>query len=463
LRNILIVDDELSMCDFLTILLEKEGYSVKATTSVSEALKLLQEDEPVEMVISDIMMPEMDGIEFLRRIKTFDPNIVVIMITAYATTENAIEAMKLGAYDYVTKPFKVDEIRIIVAKAFESLKLKEENIFLKQEIKAKHHFENIIGISPKMLKVYETIRKVADLTSTILITGESGTGKELVASAIHYNSFRKDKPFVTVNCGALPENLLESELFGHIRGSFTGAIQNKEGLFEIADGGTFFLDEVAETTPAIQVKLLRVLNDRKFKRVGGTKDISVDVRIIAATNKDLRELIAKGHFREDLYYRLNVIPLQLPPLRERWDDVPLLVDHFIKKYCKLCSKPIMKISPEAMVLLKNYNWSGNVRELENVIERCVALENRETISPSSLPSNLYSLNQPFSIPSTDIPEGGLDLEKTVGEYEKSIIVNALEKVRWIKKDAAKILNVSFRSLRYRIEKYGLDREEIEAE
>jgi two-component system, NtrC family, response regulator PilR len=282
-----------------------------------------------------------------------------------------------------------------------------------------------------------------------------------VASAIHYSSARKDRPFVTVNCGALPENLLESELFGHIRGSFTGAIQNKEGLFEIADGGTFFLDEVAETSPAIQVKLLRVLNDRKFKRVGGTKDITVDVRIIAATNKDLTEQVAKNAFREDLFYRLNVIPLALPTLRERKEDIPLLVDHFIRKYCKMCNKTVMKITQEAMNLLRNHNWAGNVRELENVIERSVALESHDTIGPSSLPSNLYTPSQKYAMPATEIPDGGLDLEKTVCEYEKSIIVNALQRTKWVKKDAAKILKISFRSLRYRVEKYGLDHPEME--
>jgi two-component system, NtrC family, response regulator PilR len=463
LKNILIVDDEQSMCDFLSILLEKEGYSVKSTVSANEAMKILRQGIPVDMVISDIMMPEMSGMELLGHIKSFNPNILVIMITAFATTENAIQAMKQGAYDYVTKPFKVDEIKIIVQKALESIKLKEENIFLKQEIKAKRQFENIIGISSRMIRVFETIRKVADLASTVLITGESGTGKELVASAIHYNSIRKDRPFVTVNCGALPENLLESELFGHVKGSFTGAYQNKEGLFEIADGGTFFLDEVAETSPAIQVKLLRVLNDRKFKRVGGIEDISVDVRIISATNKDLSQQIEISQFREDLYYRLNVIPIHVPPLRERQEDIPILVDHFIKKYCDKLNKPIMRVSPEAMNYLQKYSWSGNVRELENVIERCVALESDELITPSSLPINLYSLTEQFVIPSTVIPEGGLDLEAVVGEYEKSILINALRRSKWVKKDAAKLLNVSFRSLRYRIEKYGLEHPDFKDE
>jgi len=456
LKKILIVDDEQSMCDFLSILLENEGYSVMSSTSALTALKMIQQGESVDMVITDLKMPEMDGIELLGRIKAFDPNIQVLMITAYATTENAINAMKKGAYDYLTKPFKVDEIKIIVTKAFESLKLKEENIFLKQEIKSKHRFDNIIGISKKMLRIYETIRKIADLSSTILINGESGTGKELVAYAIHYNSVRKEKPIVTVNCGALPENLLESELFGHTKGAFTGAIQNKEGLFEIADRGTFFLDEVAETSPSIQVKLLRVLNDRQFKRVGGIKDIMVDVRIIAATNKDLSQMVAEGNFREDLFYRLNVIPISIPPLRERREDIPLLVEHFIQKTCQECQKPLMGISPEAMAILRNYTWPGNVRELENIIERCIALESNDTITPSSLPSSFYSMTNEYILPTTDIPDDGIDLEGIVGNYEKSILINALEKSSWIKKDAAKLLNISFRSLRYRIEKYDLD-------
>ncbi len=443
------------MCDFLGILLEKEGYHVESATRPTEALKIIQEGDPIDMVISDVMMPEIGGIELLKRLKAFNPNLVVIMITAYATTETAIEAMKLGAYDYLTKPFKVDEIKIVVSKAFESLQLREENTLLKQEIRAKSRFDNILGISPKMIRVFETIRKVADLGSTVLITGESGTGKELAASAIHYCSNRKDKTFVTVNCGALPENLLESELFGHVKGSFTGAFQNKEGLLEVADGGTFFLDEVAETSPAIQVKLLRVLNDRKFKRVGGLKDISVDVRIIAATNKDLRELIQRGIFREDLYYRLNVIPITLPPLRERVEDIPILVDHFIYKYCKMCSKEPVAISPEAMGILRSYHWPGNVRELENIIERSIALETHSILTPSSLPSYLYDLREQFQTPGSHLPEGGMDLEKVVGDFEKSIIVKALQRTNGIKKEAAKLLNVSFRSLRYRIEKYGL--------
>ncbi|MBN1551204.1 sigma-54-dependent Fis family transcriptional regulator [bacterium] len=460
MKTILIIDDEQSMCDFLSILLEKEGYTILSTTNSREALNIIQRNDCVDMVITDIMMPEIDGMELLKRIKLYNPNIVVIMITAYATTENAIAAMKQGAYDYVTKPFKVDEIKIIVEKAFESIKLKEENIFLKREIESKHKFDNIIGISSGMIRVFETIRKIADLTSTVLIFGESGTGKELVASAIHYNSLRRNRPFVTVNCGALPENLLESELFGHVKGSFTGAVSNKEGLFEVADGGSFFLDEVAETSPTIQVKLLRVLNDKKFKRVGGVKDISVDVRILSATNKDLKELVEKGLFREDLFYRLNVIPIHLPSLRSRREDIPLLLDHFIRKFSKDLGQPVKRISPEAMSILQNYSWPGNVRELENIIERCVALETSDVITPSSLPSNLFSLSQSFMVPSTEIPEGGLDLEKVVGEYEKTILLNALRRTNWVKKDAAKILHVSFRSLRYRIEKYGLDQQEF---
>ncbi len=456
MKNILIVDDEQSMCDFLSILLEKENYAVTATTDAFKAVEMIESGEPFEMVISDINMPKMDGIQLLKRIKQINPQIIVIMITAFATTENAISAMKQGAYDYVTKPFKVDEIKIIVKRAFESSQLRQENLFLKNEIKVKCQFDNIIGVSSKMLRVYETVRKVADLKSSVLIYGESGTGKELIASAIHYNSVRKDKPFVTVNCGALPENLLESELFGHVKGSFTGAIQNKEGLFEIADGGTFFLDEVAEMTPSTQVKLLRVLNDWKFKRVGGVKDISVDVRIISATNKNLQEMVEKSKFREDLFYRLNVIPIQLPPLREREVDIPILIEHFIRKYSNILGRSIKTVSPEALSILQNYSWPGNVRELENIIERCIALESDDVITSASLPINLCSLSKKYSTPVPKIPEGGIDLEKVVGDYEKSIITSALRRTKWVKKDAARLLNVSFRSLRYRIEKYGLE-------
>ncbi|MCD4655051.1 sigma-54 dependent transcriptional regulator [bacterium] len=456
MRKILIVDDEQSMCDFLSILLEGEGYSVQSTCNPKSAVSLIEQGCEIDMVITDLKMPEMDGIELLEAVKNIDNDILIIMITAFATTENAINAMKKGAFDYLTKPFKVDEIKIIVKKAFDSRDLRIENTLLRTQVQSQTKFDDIIGVSEEIQRVFHTIRRVANLTSAILLTGESGTGKELVARAIHKLSYRHDKSFVTVNCGALPENLLESELFGHVRGAFTGAIQNKEGLFEVADGGTFLLDEVAEMTPAIQVKLLRVLNDKKFKRVGGTRDISVDVRILSATNQDLEQLIARREFRQDLFYRLNVIPLHLPALRERTVDIPLLLDHFIEKSSKACSRKKLDIDEEAIQCLTNYRWPGNIRELENVIERCVALENSDTITAHSLPAHVRDRGESMVMLMSDIPQEGLDLEQIIGEYEKAILVKALKRTNGIKKEAAELLKITFRSLRYRIKKYGLE-------
>ncbi|MBN1879807.1 sigma-54-dependent Fis family transcriptional regulator [bacterium] len=456
MKNILVVDDEKSMCDFLSILLSGEGYSVQSTSNPRAALSLIESGEKIDMVITDLKMPEMNGLELLNGIRESNPEILVIMITAYATTENAVEAMKRGAFDYLIKPFKVDEIKIIVRKAFESRDLKNENLLLKDQIKRQTRFENIIGTSLEIQRIFETITRVADIGSTVLITGESGTGKELIAKAIHYHSRRQDKPFVTVNCGALPENLLETELFGHMKGSFTGAVQNKEGLFEIAEGGTFFLDEVAETTPSIQIKLLRVLNDKKFKRVGGIKDISVDVRIVAATNRNLESMVENREFREDLYYRLNVIPIHVPPLRERTIDIPLLAEHFIQKCSKACGREKMTIAQDAVDVLKQYSWPGNIRELENVIERCVALEPASVISIDSLPSYLRQVKLTESKISNNIPPDGIDLECVVGEYEKDFLIKALKRTGGVRKDAADLLRITFRSLRYRLKKYGLD-------
>ncbi len=456
MKNILIVDDEQSMCDFLSILLSGEGYTVKSTINPSAALSLIRSENNIDMVITDVKMPEMDGLDLLKSLKEHNPDIIVIMITAYSTTENAVEAMKLGAYDYLIKPFKVDEIKIIVQKAFQNKSLEMENRLLRSQMKQQQKFDDIIGVSPEIHRIFNTINKIADLGSNVLITGESGTGKELIAKAIHQKSYRKDKPFVTVNCGALPENLLETELFGHMKGSFTGAIQNKAGLFEIADGGTFFLDEIAETTPAIQIKLLRVLNDRKFMRVGGVKDITVDVRIVAATNRDLEYLVQNRIFREDLYYRLNVIPIHIPPLRERVNDIPLLAEHFLMKCSETCGRSHMSISEDAIKKLQNYNWPGNIRELENVIERCVALESSNSITVKSLPGYIQHSRQDAPDKLKTIPEQGLDLERIVGDYEKEFLIKALKRTNGVKKDAAGLLGISFRSFRYRLKKYGLD-------
>ncbi|MBI5042507.1 MAG: sigma-54-dependent Fis family transcriptional regulator [Nitrospirae bacterium] len=454
--KILVVDDERSMRDFLSIMLKKAGYDVTTAVDGEEAVKVLHKDI-FDLVITDLKMPKVDGLQVLKTVKELSPDTVVIVITAFASTETALEAMKEGAYDYITKPFQIDEMKIKIQKALEKRRLSAENVLLKKELKDRAVFDNIVGKSEKIEKVFELVRKVSDSMSNILIYGESGTGKELIARAIHFNSRKKDKPFVTINCGALPEGLLESELFGHMKGSFTGAVFNKEGLFEVANGGTIFLDEIGETSPAIQVKLLRVLQDKEFKRVGGTKEIKVDVRIIAATNRDISKAAAEGKFREDLYYRLNVIPITLPPLRERANDIPLLADYFLNKFNKALNKNVKGFSPKAMELLRSYEWRGNVRELENVIERAVALSNSEIITPECLPDIIRNIDRISSAVPVTIPPEGLDLEGFIGDIEKDLLLNALERTNWVKKDAAKLLHLNFRSFRYRLDKYNLNK------
>ncbi|OGV99054.1 MAG: Fis family transcriptional regulator [Nitrospinae bacterium RIFCSPHIGHO2_02_39_11] len=462
--TILVIDDERSMREFLSIMLEKEGYKVVAMDNGNDALDYIRKSgDPLtdsghgfDLIISDIKMPRISGIEILRESITLHPHTPVIMITAFASTDAAVEAMKLGAYDYITKPFKVDEIKIIIKNALEKKSLFDENISLKEELKGRYQFSNIIGKSDKIQKVFELIMKVANSKSTVLITGESGTGKELVARAIHYNSERKVQPFVSISCSAIPETLLESELFGHQKGAFTGADSEKKGLFEVADGGTFFLDEVSEAPPSIQAKLLRVLQEKEFKRIGGVKDIKVDVRVIAATNKNLHKLIEDGKFREDLYYRLNVIPIELPSLRERKADIPLLVSHFINKYNSMNKKNIKGIRPEAMEKLEKYIWRGNIRELENVIERAVLLETTDNIQIESLPDEIKNyISEPLKTIS-DIPSDSLNLEDFLSKLEKDIITNALKKTRGVKTKAAELLKMSFRSFRYKLEKYNIE-------
>ncbi len=450
MNRILVVDDEKSMRDFLSIMLKKEGHEVVAAENGDGAVKAVQA-EIFDLVITDVKMPGVDGIELLKIIKEVSPETVVIMITAFATAETAVEAMKLGAYDYITKPFKVEEIKLIIQKALEKRLLRRENILLRREIESRAGFENFIGKSGPMQRVFSLIRQVADAKSTVLITGESGTGKELVAKAVHFNSSRKDRPFVTVNCGALPETLLESELFGYMKGAFTGAASNKQGLFEAANGGTIFLDEISATTPALQIKLLRVLQEREFMRVGGTSVIKVDVRVIAASNKDLASEVATGSFREDLYYRLNVIPIQLPPLRDRREDVPLLAGFFVKKYTQ--GRELKKIAPDAMNLLMNYRWPGNVRELENTIERLVILCPGDTISSELIPDIIKDIRPtPVLIPS-EIPDEGIDMEALLQNAEKALLKKALDKAGGVKTEAAKLLSLTFRSFRHRLQKY----------
>ncbi len=455
MAHILIVDNERSMREFLAIVLKKEGYHCATAEDGQEALKVLEKDQ-FDLVLSDIKMPKMDGIELLKALKTSAPETVVVMMTAFASTETAIEALKEGAYDYLTKPFQIDEVKIIIQNVLERKNLKSENTQLRRELKTRADFTQIIGKSENMRKVLNLVEKVADNKSNILITGESGTGKELIARAIHYNSSRRDKAFVTVNCSALPETLLESELFGHMKGSFTGAIGNKPGLFEVADNGSIFLDEIGETSLSIQVKLLRVLQEREFRRVGGTKDLKVDIRIIAATNQDLTKMIAEGRFREDLYYRLDVIPISLPPLRERREDIPLLADYFLKKFNRTLEKEIESISLEVVSFLVNHEWRGNVRELENVIERAVALSSNTVLTLDDFSGSLprAASDNPVSF---SIPEEGLDLEHYIGKIEKQLLLKALNESHWVKKEAAKRLRLNFRSFRYRLQKYGIQR------
>lgn len=454
--RILVVDDEESIREFLDIMLRKEGYEVTLAEDGARAADLLKK-KSFDMVISDLQMPNMTGMELLKHVKDVYPDTVFMLITAFGTTESAVEAMKLGAYDYLTKPFKIDEVRINIANALKSKNLEVENRVLKKELKREYNFQNIVGNSEPMHRIFDLIARVAQSPTNVLVTGESGTGKEMVAKAIHYNGPLKDKPFITVNCGAIPENLMESEMFGHKKGSFTGAIADKSGLFEVADGGTLFLDEVGELPLSIQVKLLRALQERVIRRVGATEDTRVEVRIIAATNRDLESMVKSGQFREDLYYRLNVIQIKTPPLRDRRDDIPNLALHFLKKYADKFGRPVQSISDEAMEALKKYDYPGNVRELENIIERTVALEVGSTVLPESLPPFVQtpSGRKMASAQEIEISDEGLELEKVIGQIEKELLIKAIHKAKGVKKNAAKLLGITFRSMRYRVDKYGL--------
>lgn len=454
--RILVVDDEESIREFLEIMLKKEGYEVSLAEDGLKGKELLAK-KTFDMVISDLQMPNMTGLELLKHAKDTSPDLVFMLITAFGTTETAVEAMKMGAYDYITKPFKIDEVRLNIQNALRSKNLEVENRVLKKELSKENSFQNIIGNSQPMHQIFELIRRVSVTPTNILVTGESGTGKEVIAKAIHYNGPLKDKPFVTVNCGAIPENLMESEMFGHKKGSFTGAISDKQGLFEVADGGTLFLDEVGELPASIQVKLLRAIQERIIRRVGATDDLKVEVRIIAATNRNLEDMVNKGTFRQDLFYRLNVINIKSPALRDRRDDIPLLANHFLKKYNDRLAKNISRISDEAMEQLKKYDYPGNVRELENLIERTVALEAGATILPESLPPivNTPSGKKMASSHEIQVSDEGVDLEKVIGQIEKELLIKAIHQANGVKKKAAKLLNISFRSMRYRVEKYNL--------
>jgi len=449
MAKILVADDELSMRQFLEILLKKEGHEVALAGDGQEAFSRFQ-DDPVDLVISDIKMPKIDGLELLRKVKEQHPNLPVIMVTAYASPEDAIAAMKAGAYDYLTKPFKLEEIKSVIRNAL-------EQTAGQAAVEAPAGmFCSLVGHSSKMVQIYNLIRQVGPTKTNVLISGESGTGKELAARAIHQHSSRGNKPFVTINCSAIPENLMESELFGHVKGAFTGAVANKKGLFEIAHEGTVFLDEIGDLSPLIQVKLLRVIQEREFMRVGETQTISVDVRIISATNKNLEQEVISAKFREDLFYRLNVVHLHLPPLRERREDIPLLAQFFLEKYSKELGKNVRSISSYALDTLMTYNFPGNVRELENIIERSVALESSNLILPESLVLSEHKKEGTAKgIPSIQLTPAGLDLEKEIDQLEKEIIQQALQLSNGVIKKAAELLRLSFRSMRWKIQKHNL--------
>ncbi|HEY6548036.1 MAG TPA: sigma-54 dependent transcriptional regulator [Vicinamibacteria bacterium] len=453
MKRILVVDDERSMREMLAIMLSREGYEVVTADSRRQAAGALAKG-PADMVITDIRLPDGDGIEILRHVKAASPETVVVVMTAYGTTETAVAALKLGAHDYLTKPFDVEELRIVVRGALEAQELTEENRRLKAELRSRNGLERILGVSSAMAALFDLVRSVAPTTSTVLLSGESGTGKELVAKAIHALSPRKDAPFVSINCGALPETLLESELFGHMKGSFTDAHQNKKGLFEVAHRGTLFLDEVGETPSAMQVKLLRALQEKRIRRVGGTDELEVDVRVISATNVALESLVREKRFREDLFYRLQVIPVRTPPLRERREDIPLLAEHFLQRFNEQMGKRVAKISEEAMRLLEKHSWPGNVRELENVIERAVALETTEAILKERLPESLVGPRL-LTPPGTAELGPGFSLDEHLSGLERDLLHGALAKAGGDRSAAADLLGVTPRSLRYLIQKHGI--------
>jgi DNA-binding NtrC family response regulator len=446
--KILVVDDEESMCHFMEIMLSKEGYHVDTANDGLSGVDLLKQTD-YDLVIADLNMPEMTGIDLLKEVKSFKQKQDFIVMTAYATVDTAIEAMKQGAVDYITKPFKVDEIKLVIEKSINRKILIEENKKLKQQLIGSNDFDKIIGQSQNIREVKRLSARIAESDSTVLIRGESGTGKDLVAKAIHSHSPRKLGPFITINCGALPENLLESELFGHKKGSFTGAIKDKDGLFKVADGGTFFLDEIGNTSLAIQVKLLKVLEEKRITPVGDTKPIDVDVRLIAATNSDLEKDVKQGKFREDLFYRLNVIPLHIPALRDRKEDIPLLLDHFIRKFCDKIDVAPKGITKQAIERLIDLKWSGNVRELENTIERAVLLSREETLDIDDFPKDL-------SISERIVTVGDKEPENpTLESIEKAYIHFIMSKAGGKKAQAAKILGIDPSTLYRKIERYDL--------
>jgi len=452
--RMLIVDDEKSLRDMLQLLFHKQGFEATTAANYTEGVAAAIRLSP-DVILCDIKMPDGNGLDLLSRVRAEGLPTPVIMITAHTSTEDAIQALKRGATDYIPKPFNNDELVMIVRRALGEKQLQDENLYLRQELAGKYNFSNIIGRGSRMQEIFRTIERIGKVSTTVLVTGESGTGKEVIARQIHFSSIRKDKKFVSINCGALPETLLESELFGHERGAFTGAVREKRGLFHEADGGTLFLDEISETTTTMQVKLLRAIQEKVVRRVGGNEEMPVDVRIIAATNKDLNDQVAEGRFREDLFYRINVIPITLPPLRSRTEDVAPLTTHFITKICKEQKIPEKKISIEAMRLLEAYPWPGNVRELENTLERTVALEAGPVINASSLPETV-ALGVRSRVPDFEsLPEEGINLEAYLETVGKRLMREALDRCGGVQTKAAELLHMSFRSFRYYAKKYNL--------
>lgn len=453
--NILVVDDEVTIRRALERFLTGLGYQVWGVGNAEDAVKIVDQ-EVIDLALVDLVMPGIDGVELIRRLRVINPGIVTIVMTAYGTITSAVEAMRAGAYHYLTKPFELEDISSLVATALEHKHLKEENIYLKKQLKSKYKFDNIIGSSEGMVQVFSMIERVADTDSTVLVLGESGTGKELVAKAIHYNSGRLDKPLITVNCGAIPEELLESELFGYIKGAFTGAYATKEGKFDAANGGTIFLDEIGDMSPKLQVKVLRVLQERKFEPVGSTKTHEVDVRIITATNKNLEKAVQDGKFREDLYYRLNVIPIHIPPLRERRADIPTLVQHFIAIFNKENNRMVEGASKEAMEILMNYEWPGNVRELENFVERAIVMRSSGVIEVADLPTQITGAEVNVERGTAYLPPNGLSFKDAVTTFERSLIDQALAKTGGNKNKAAMLLQLNRTTLVEKIKKLGFE-------
>ena len=466
MAEILVVDDEQSMREFLSICLRRDGHRVTTATSGETAIAQLK-GAPFDIVITDLRMPgKLDGLALLHEIKTgkvkytpspgatpwvIDPE--VILVTAYATADTALAAMKQGAYDYLTKPFKVEEINAVIGRALEKRKLLEENLALRDRVAGKNRLADLLGKSRAMHKVFELISKIHSTRTSVLITGESGTGKELVARALHSEGTRAKHPFVAVNCGAIPEELMESELFGHRRGSFTGAIADKPGMFQEAEGGTIFLDEIGELSLSLQVKLLRVLQERKVKAIGASEEVEIDARVIAATNRDLEAEVQRGAFRADLYYRLNVVEIWIPPLRHRREDIPLLAEHFLRRFGAEHGRQL-QLSHEAMRKLESYDFPGNVRELENMLERAVALSSGPILGVGDLPS--VKAARPIDTP-IEFPAEGVDLDRMLSDFERGWVLRALEQTGGVRKRAATLLGISFRSLRYRLEKLGIDK------